>query len=164
MAFDDAARDEKIIMKPFSLNHTQIVGNNTNHSFGHHLLTTFLYLLYFLFTATASVYLLVIGWLLTRREISPWLFSTWTEKIINLSSSLPFFNQIESYLLSSLGPSLKLASSWWTIVVGIPLILISFDLFFISLFNLIHSISSPFYNATHCPLCSQPLKIVKKES
>lgn len=45
--------------------------------------------------------------------------------------------------------------TWWTMVVGIPLMLLGSSLAIISFFNLWYAITSLKYNQAHCPWCNK---------
>jgi len=98
------------------------------------------------------------GFLLSASTIQPYLPSVWFEKITFYSAQLPFLKPTNQFVISQLNHWYKDAPVWWTMVVGIPLILIGGSIFLINCFNLYYSIFSSTYNRTHCPFCKEPIK------
>jgi len=54
---------------------------------------------------------------------------------------------------------LKHGSTWWIMVVGLPLIALGVSLLLIVLFNFLQAVFDRFYNQTHCPFCQKSVKI-----
>lgn len=146
-------------MRFISGNHLKFFLVNTRHNLFHWLVVVLIRLFYSLILVPLSVYFVAIGFLLSENTTQSALPEIWFEKITFYSSQLPYFQQIERYLIAQLGHWYKDAPVWWTIVVGIPLILIGLSLFFSNFFSLYYSIFSLRYNRTHCPFCKEPIEI-----
>ncbi|HUS52135.1 MAG TPA: hypothetical protein VMX77_01565 [Candidatus Bathyarchaeia archaeon] len=145
-------------MKQFSLNHLEFVTGNLRHNLFHWLVVVFLRLITSSISIFLSFYLASIGFLLSTETIGSFLPPALTEKINLYSNQLPFFPLIKQEFFSFLGSWYQGALTWWAMVVGLPLIVLGLTISLINLFNLFYSITSPFYNRTHCPFCKEPVK------
>lgn len=146
-------------MKSFSLNHAKLVFVDSRHNSFHWLVVVAIKTALSLALFPLGIYLAAIGFLLSER-ITKLILPTGLQNKINFYTTLlPCFSLIKKSLLDRLGHWYQDAPSWWTLIVGIPLVLMGTSVFLINLFGLLHSIFSPDYNRTHCPFCKEPIKL-----
>lgn len=131
---------------------------DSRHNLSHWLTVVFIKIIFFLIILPLSLYLVAIGFLLSGTTIRPYLPFLWFAKIAFYSAQLPYLQLSKQFFISQLNHWYKDAPVWWTIVVGIPLILMGISLFLINFFNLYYSIFGSLYNRTHCPFCQEPIK------
>lgn len=145
-------------MKWISANHLKFVFVDSRHNIFHYLIVVFIRIIISLIFIYLSFYFTAIGFLLSAEIIQSYLPATWFQKAILYSAELPYFQLIKEFILSRLNHWYTDALVWWTMVFGIPLMLMGISIFFSNLFSLYYSITSPMYNRTHCPLCKKPIK------
>ncbi len=147
------------MVKYFSTNNIKLGFVNSRHNFVHWFIVVLIQSLSFLIAGYFSFHFFAIGFLLAGKTIKPYLPSDWFEAITYLSNQLPFFPLIKKLVFDQFRQWFQSAPVWWTMVVGLPLILLGISVFFSNFFTLYYSIFSPKYNRTHCPFCKQPMEI-----
>lgn len=136
----------------------KFVFTDSRHNLFHWLTVVLISVFNLLILTPSSAYMGLIGFLLSRETIQPFFSAIWLEKISYYFSLLPYFPTIKFFLFTWLGHWYVDAPTWWTMVIGIPLIILGIDILLINLFNLFYSVFSLKYNRTHCPFCKQPIK------
>ena len=149
-------------MKPFSLNHLELALIDSRHNFFHWATVVSIRLIFALILIPLSLYLTLIGFLLSADTIKPYLPVLWFQKATFYADKLPHALLIKDFIFTKLDYWYQDAPIWWTMVVGIPLMTMGICLCLIEGFNLYHSIFSSLYNRTHCPFCKQAIKARKK--
>lgn len=147
-------------MKYFSVDHMKFAFVDSRHNAFHWLVVVLIRIISFLILVPLSVYLAAFGFLLSAETIQPYLPPIWFGQVTFYSAQLPHLQQIKPFLFSQLNHWYKDAPTWWTMVVGMPLIVIGICTFLINCFNLYYSIFSSTYNRTHCPFCKEPIKAI----
>jgi len=132
---------------------------DSRHNFLHWLIVVLIRIIISLILIPLSFYLFTIGFLLSAKTIQPYSPQIWFEKVSLYTVKLPHFQELKNFLFFKLGLWYQDAPVWWTMVVGLPLIVLGVCLILIVFFNLYYSVFSPTYNQTHCPLCGRPTKI-----
>jgi len=132
---------------------------NSNHTVSHWLIVVLVKTLSFFITTVLSAYLAGIGLLLSAETIKPFTPLLLLQRATFYSGQLPFFQSIKFYIFNQLNHWFLDALVWWTMVVGIPLILAAVAIFFSNLFNFYYAIVDSQYNHTHCPFCKPHIKI-----
>jgi len=145
-------------VKLISGNHLKFYLTDSRHNIFHWLIVVLLRIIYSLIIVPFSTYTIALGFFLSAETIKPYSPPGWLEKAIFYSDQLPFFSLIKHFFISRLTYWYHEALVWWTMVIGLPLILLATTIFLINLFNLYYSIFSPFYNRTHCPFCRHPIR------
>lgn len=149
-------------MKWFSANHMKFAYVDSRHNLFHRLTVILIRIVYSLIFIPLSFYLAAMGFSLSAKTIQPYLPPVWFEKVTLYSARLPYFRLIRNLFLNQLGHWYRDALVWWTMVVGIPLMLLGISAFFSNLSSLYYSIISSLYNRTHCPFCKEPIKTKTK--
>lgn len=81
------------------------------------------------------------------------------EKTSLFSEKLPFFSLISGEVFNLLNHWYQDAPAWWAMVIGLPLMILSFSIFAAALSAVAQSIFSQEYNRSHCPFCQRPVRI-----
>lgn len=149
-------------MKLISGNHLKFFFVDSRHNLFHWLIVVLIRIIISLIFIPLSIYLTAIGFLLSAETIGSYLPAAWLEKVNFYSTQLPYFALIKQALFDQLGRWYTDAPVWWTMVVGIPLMVMGICVFFINFFNLYYTVFSPTYNRTHCPFCKEPIKTKMK--
>jgi len=149
-------------MKPFSFDHMELVFVDSRHNLFHWLIVVLIRIIISLIFIPLSFYLTAIGFSFSAETVQSFLPAVWFEKISYYSTLLPYFPSIKQFIFDQLNQWYQKAPVWWTMAVGMPLILMGISLFLINFFNLYYSIFSRTYNRTHCPLCKEPIKAKMK--
>lgn len=125
----------------------------SSHNLFHWLLTVLIKLIALFIATFFSLYLIIIGFILSTITLQSILPDLWLKEINSYLTLVPYFLLIKDTVFSLLNHWYQSAHTWWAMVVGLPLIIIGFFTFLINFFNLYHTIFSSLYNQTHCPLC-----------
>lgn len=149
-------------MKYFSTNSIKLVLTDSRHNFFHWLTVVLIRTVYFLILASLGLYIITIGFSLSKETLQPYFPPDWFEVITFCSAQLPYFPLIQQSMFAKLNHWYRDARVWWTMVVGIPLIMLGFSLFFSVFFSFYYAIFSSIYNRTHCPFCKKPIKVKTK--
>jgi hypothetical protein len=128
---------------------------HSRHNFGHWLLVVLTRIISLALMGTVGAYLMFIGFKLSEDTVKLWLSTQNQEKLKILISLLPYSQIIQEEMFRRLGDWYLEAQSWWTMVVGIPLLIIGASTWVINAFNLLYSLFSWHYNQTHCPFCQR---------
>ncbi len=113
-------------------------------------------IVFFLVLVPLSFYLAAIGFAFSAVTVKSAIPEVWFEKIVFYSKQLPYFPIIKESIFNRLDYWYLDSPEWWTVIAGIPLILMSLSIFLINFFNLYYSIFSWTYNRAHCPFCKEP--------
>jgi len=132
---------------------------DSKHNILHWLAVTLSRVIACVFYMPLSAYLGAFGFLLSADTLQPHLPKNWFDIIVFYSAKLPYFSLIKEFIFLELNHWYKGAPVWWTMVVGLPLIVMAVSLFFIVFFNFYYSLFSKKYNHTHCPFCKEPIKV-----
>jgi hypothetical protein len=149
-------------INPFSLNHMELVQVDSRHNFIHQIIVILTRIALSLFFVPLSLYSFSLGFMFSAETIQPYLPAVWFETTNLYSNLLPYFPLIKKFIFAQLNHWYRDTPVWWTMVVGIPLMVMGISIFFATLFNLYYSTISPYYNRTHCPFCKQPIKARSK--
>lgn len=131
---------------------------DSHHNLFHWLTVVLMRIAFFLIAATISVCLTAVGFLLSKKTLQPAFPPTLYKKITLCLDQLPYLDSIRASMFDQLNHWYRSVPTWWTMVVGIPLMLLGASFFLINLFNLYYALVSSEYNRTHCPFCKQPIK------
>ncbi len=145
-------------MEYLVIDHLRFPIADSRHNPLHWLIVVLIRIIISIFLIPLSFYLFTLGFLLSAETIQPYSPPIWFEKVSLYITKLPYFQELKNLVFFKLGPWYQDVPVWWTMVVGLPLIVLSVCLFLIVFFNLYYSIFSPTYNQTHCPLCRQSNK------
>lgn len=124
------------------------------HNIGHYLWVVLKRVLVLIIVWPLSWYLMAIGWSLARPILAPIITTeaeTWFNRVF---SELPLVSTIVTFITTKAGRLYIEGSAWWAMAVGIPLMLIGLSQGLIHFFNLVHSITIPRYNRSHCSICN----------
>jgi hypothetical protein len=126
---------------------------DSRHNIIHWLIVVLTRLIAALFYLPLSVYLMTIGFFLSGETIKPLSPPEWFTRAEFYARQLPYSLEIKNFIFSQLNHWYQDAPVWWTMVVGLPLLVLGTSLFLIFSFNLYYSVFSKTYNQTHCFFC-----------
>ena len=134
------------------------------HNLFHWLTVIFLKLVRSFFLIPLSFYLFAFGFVLSRNNLQSHLSPNLLEKISFYSGKLPLFPLISGSTFDLLNHWYQEATTWWALVIGLPMMIVGLSIFIMSLSALVQSIFSNEYNRTNCPFCKRPVRIKKNHA
>jgi hypothetical protein len=129
-----------------------------HHNILHWLIVVIIRIINLFFWGGVSIYLISMGVIISENILKPLFPINWWLKFYEL----PYLPLLKNILIGNFGWWLTNASGWLSIVIGLPLGMISLCIFLINFFNLLNAVFSPFYNKTHCFFCNNAVKIHHK--
>ena len=148
-------------MRSASLNGYKLVFAKGKHNAFHWLVVVLLRSVKFSIFAPIGLCLSLIGYSISRETISGLLPTTIMQNIEFYSLKLPNFLKIKNIVFSLLGDGYQRTPTWWTMVVGLPLVVIGLIIITTVLFDLYYALFVREFHQTHCPLCEVPIKFKK---
>jgi hypothetical protein len=148
-------------MKRPTLSQLKLVFVDSKHNFFHYLVVLFLKITKLIIFLPVSAYLLAFGLAISITTIKPIFSGSILLYAQYYSHQLPYFMTLKNQLFDSLKFFGLEAPVWWTMVVGLPMIIVGLIIFTTNFVNLFNAIFSADYHRTHCPFCKQPIRIKK---
>ena len=122
------------------------------HNVFHWLAVVLIRAIKFVFGVVLGAYFFSFGFLLSRTTVNSFVAEDLLEKIGSyLLTYVPYLPLLKTKTVDLLSLNTGGLATWWTMVVGIPLMLIGLGAFLINFLNFLLSVFSYLYNLTHCP-------------
>jgi hypothetical protein len=146
-------------VKPHFLHGHQLVITNGRHNLFHWLTVVIIRAFRLVIFGTLGIYLFSVGYLISYQSIFSLLPPSLLEKLNYYLLSLPYSLRIKEAVFSLIGNSYQKGMTWWTMVIGLPLVISGTIIIITVLFDLYYALLVPHFNHTHCPFCQESLKI-----
>lgn len=149
-------------MKSNSLNGHKLVYNKGKHGPGHWLIVVLIRFVKLVTFSVIGVYLFFTGYFISQPSTRQFLPTTVIQNMKYYSQTLPLMPAINAHIFGFMGDWHQKAPTWWATVVGLPLMVIGTIIILTVVADFYYALFVPFFHQTHCPLCKEPIKIVKK--